>query len=150
MATSAFALRKDPAYLDARRSGALARMQIHIVDDLGRDVPDAEVNVFMGMNFRPKGHYLKGVTDTNGIYVAVGKTCGDEIEISIGKFGYYPSKRKLCYATMGRERPVSDGKWQPYCDMQQMVLRKIRNPISTERFWKFRYTKAIHYHPIAA
>ena len=101
-------------------------------------VSNASVNIFFGMNFRPKGHAITGETNETGAFTEVGKTYGDEIEISIGKSGYYPSKRKLCYATMGRERPVSDGKWQPYCDMQQMVLRKIRNPISTERFWEFR------------
>lgn len=93
VAASAFALRKDPEYLDARRSGALARMQIHIVDDLGHDVPDAEVNVFMGMNFRPQGHYLKGVTDTKGIYVAEGKTCGDEVVIDVAKRGLSYAER---------------------------------------------------------
>ena len=54
VAMSAFALRKDPAYLDARRSGALARMQIHIVDDLGRDVPDAAIKFSPIFNPRPE------------------------------------------------------------------------------------------------
>lgn len=76
-ATSAFALRKDFSYREARKSGAMAKIQIHIVDDLGHNVSDADVSVFFGMNFRPKGYYLKGVTDTNGVYVAEGKTCGD-------------------------------------------------------------------------
>ena len=89
VATSAFALRKDPAYRDARRSGALARMQIHIVDDLGRNVPGAEVSVFMGMNFRPKGYYLKGATNTNRKYVAERKNNGEEIIGDVAKRGYY-------------------------------------------------------------
>ena len=129
VAMSAFALRKDPAYLDARRSGALARMQIHIVDDLGRDVPDAEVNVFMGMNFRPKGYYLKGVTDTNGIYVAEGKTCGDEVVIDVAKRGHYSSVKKLCFAEMGAEHEVKDGKWLPYGAAEVIRLRSIQKPV---------------------
>lgn len=144
VALSSYGLLKNPAYLDARRKGAETKIILKVVDDMGVVVSNASVNIFFGMNFRPKGHAITGETNETGVFTAVGKTCGDEIEISIGKSGYYPSKRKLCYATMGRERPVSDGKWQPYCDMQQMVLRKIRNPISTERFWEFRYTKAIN------
>lgn len=136
VAASVFALRKDPAYLDARRSGALARMQIHIVDDLGRDVPDAEVNVFMGMNFRPKGHYLKGVTDTNGMYVAEGKTCGDEIVIEVAKRGYYSSVKKLCFAEMGAENDVKNGKWQPFDEVENITLKRIVKPINLIAFDK--------------
>lgn len=129
VAASAFALRKDPAYLDARRSGALARMQIHIVDDLGHDVPEAEVNVFMGMNFRPQGHYLKGVTDTKGIYVAEGKTCGDEVVIDVAKRGHYSSVKKLCFAEMGAEHDVKNGKWQPFDGVENIILKRIVKPI---------------------
>ena len=136
VAMSAFALRKDPAYLDARRSGALARMQIHIVDDLGRDVPAAEVNVFMGMNFRPKGHYLKGVTDTNGIYVAEGKTCGDEVVIDVAKRGHYSSVKKLCFAEMGAEHDVKNGKWQPFDKVENIILKRIVKPINLIAFDK--------------
>ena len=135
-ATSAFALRKDPAYLDARRYGAMARMQIHIVDDLGRNVPDAEINVFMGMNFRPKGYYLKGVTNTNGIYVAEGKTCGDEVIVDVAKQGYYSSVKKLCFAEMGAEHDVKDGKWQPYDGIENITLRRIVKPINLIAFDK--------------
>ena len=130
VATSAFALRKDPAYRDARRSGALARMHIHIVDDLGRNLSDAEVSVFMGMNFRPKGYYLKGVTNTNGIYVAEGMTCGDEIVIDVAKQGYYSSARKLCFAEMGAEHDVKDGRWQPYDGTENITLRRIVKPVN--------------------
>ena len=134
--TSAFALRKDPAYLEARRSGALARMKIHIVDDLGHNVPDAEVNVFMGMNFRPKGYYLKGVTNTNGIYVVEGKTCGDEVVVDVAKRGHYSSVNKLCFAEMGAEHDVKDGKWQPFDEVVEITLRRIVKPINLIAFDK--------------
>lgn len=136
VAMSAFALRKDPAYRDARRSGALARMQIHIVDDLGRNVPGAEVSVFMGMNFRPKGYYLKGATNTNGIYVAEGKTCGDEVVVDVARQGYYSSVKKLCFAEMGAEHDVKDGKWQPYDGIENITLRRIVKPINLIAFDK--------------
>ena len=144
MSLAGYGLLKDPAYLDARRNGAETRISIKVVDDTGVVVSNATVNIFFGMNFRPKGHAITGETNEHGVFGAVGKTCGDEIEISVDKSGYYPSKRKLCYATMGRECQVKDGNWQPYCDMQQIVLRKRRNPVLTERFWEFRYTKAVN------
>ena len=125
---SAFALKKDSAYRDARRAGALARIQVHIVDDLGRDVSNAEVRVFLGMNFRPKGHSVNGMTDANGVFVVEGKTCGDEVVIDVAKQGYYPSFQRLCFAEMGKEHEVVDGKWQPFDAVHGIVLRRVRNP----------------------
>ena len=132
--TSAFALSKDSSYRDARRSGALAKFKIHIVDDLGNNVPGADVSVFFGMNFRPKGYYLKGVTDTNGVYVAEGKTCGDEIIVDARKQGFYNSRRKLCFTKMGSEHDVSDGKWLPYGESEILQLRRIHNPVVLRSF----------------
>lgn len=128
-ATSAFALSKDSSYREARRSGALAKIKIHIVDDLGHNVSNADVSVFFGMNFRPKGYYLKGVTDTNGVYVAEGKTCGDEIIVDASKQGFYNSVKKLCFAKMGVEHKVEDGKWLPFNEIEKITLRKIKKPI---------------------
>lgn len=136
VATSTFALRRDTAYLNARRTGAMARMQIHIVDDSGCPVPNAEVSVFLGMNFRSKGHHLKGVSDMNGVYVAEGKTCGDEVVIDVAKQGYYPSVKKLCFAKMGDEHDVENGKWQPFGEIENITLRRIVSPINLIAFDK--------------
>jgi hypothetical protein len=129
-ATSAFALSKDSSYREARKSGALAKIKIHIVDDLGHNVSNADVSVFFGMNFRPKGHYLKGVTDTNGMYIAEGKTCGDEIIIDTRKKGFYNSVKKLCFAKIGAEHKVEDHKWLPFNEPEKITLRKIEKPIT--------------------
>ena len=129
-ATSTFALSKDSSYREARKSGALAKIKLHIVDDLGNNVPGADVSVFFGMNFRPKGYYLKGVTDTNGVYVAEGKTCGDEIIVDVRKQGFYNSVKKLCFAKMGVEHKVEDGKWLPFNEIEKITLRKIEKPIT--------------------
>ena len=129
-ATSAFALSKDSSYREARRSGALAKIKIHVVDDLGHNVSNADVSVFFGMNFRPNGHCLKGVTDKNGMYIAEGKTCGDEIIIDAKKQGFYNSVKKLCFAKMGAEHKVEDGRWQPFNETEKITLRKIEKPIT--------------------
>ena len=55
-----YGLKKDPSYKDARRRGAMAKIELRIVNDDGAPVPHADIDVFMGMNFRPKGYWIKG------------------------------------------------------------------------------------------
>lgn len=146
IATQSYALKNDPSYRDARRNGAMAKMELRIVNDDGVPVPYANVNVFMGMNFRPKGYSITGSTDTNGVFIVEGKTCGDEIIVSVAKTGYYRTSKTFCFATMGHEREVRDGQWQPYGGVEMVVLREICNPIEMphENFYKFKYTNAIN------
>ena len=146
LALRASALKKERAYLDARRNGATAKMELRIANDDGNPVPAAEVDVFMGMNFREKGYSITGRTDTNGVFIVEGRTCGNEIIATISKSGFYRTTKTFRFAEMGREREVVDGRWQPYGAIERIVLREIRNPIEMphEFFWKFRYTKAIN------
>lgn len=125
-----YALKKDPLYRDARRRGAMAKIELRIVNDDGAPVPHANIDVFMGMNFRPKGYWIKGTADENGIFVVQGKTCGDEISIDVMKDGYYSSSKKLSFAKMGEEYEVKNGKWLPYGATEVLHLRPIKNPIS--------------------
>ncbi len=123
--TAASATKRAPEYLAARRQGALARFQVHVVDELGCSVTNADVSVFMGMNFRPQGHWIRGASDANGIFVVEGKTCGDEIELFVSKSGYYKSRKKFCFAAIGAERNVKDGKWQPFGEEERIVIRSV-------------------------
>ena len=84
-----YAIKKDPSYRDARRNGAMAKMELKIANDDGFPIPYADVDVFMGMNFRPKGYSITGRTDTNGVFILKGKTCGDEIVVNVAKAGFY-------------------------------------------------------------
>lgn len=126
----AVAQKRSPAYVDARRNGAEAQLKVRVVDNEGAIVSNANIRVFMGMNFRPKGYYLEGITDTSGVFVAEGKTCGDEISIDVMKDGYYSSSKKLSFAKMGEEYEVKNGKWLPYGATEVLRLRPIKNPIS--------------------
>jgi hypothetical protein len=139
-------LKKDPVYRDARRNGAQTKIELHIQDDDGTPVPDAKIKAYLGMNFRPLGTWINGTTDTNGVFVLEGKTCGDEIEVFVAKDGYYGSHVVYCYAKMGEERDVKDGKWQPYGEELQITLRKKESPAALvfEDFWVFKPTKAIN------
>ena len=124
----------------------MAKMELRITNDDGAPIPYANVDVFMGMNFRSKGYSITGRTDTNGIFVVKGKTCGDEIVVNIAKAGFYRTAKTFKFAEMGHEHEVSDGHWQPYGKRENIILRDIRNSIelSHEYFWKFKYTKAIN------
>jgi len=52
----ALALNNDPDYASARKNGAEAKIELHVVEEDGKSVCMANVNVFMGMNFRDKGY----------------------------------------------------------------------------------------------
>ena len=80
--------KKDPGYLYARKYGAKANIELHVIDDDGKPVPNAIVKVFMGMNYRKDGYWINGLTNTNGIFTIKGKTTGNEIE-------YYIKKRRV-------------------------------------------------------
>ena len=136
--------KKDPVYREARRNGALAKIELHIADDDGAPVPDAKIKAYLGMNFRPKGTWINGTTNTNGVFVLEGKTCGDEIEVFVTKDGYYDSHVVYCYATMGAEREVKDGKWQPYGASEKILLRKIKEPLSAAVEGKFVHTRKLN------
>lgn len=126
---TSFAHKKDVDYLQARRNGADAKIVVSLVNDAGDPVSNAAVRVLMGMNFRPKGYWIEGVTDEHGAFLLHGKTCGDEIEIHVSRDGFYNSKRKICFAEIGAEHEVKDGKWLPYGAEEVIRLRSIQNPI---------------------
>ena len=115
-------------YREARRNGALADFRIEVVDADGLAVSNANVRAFMGMNFRPKGYWIEGKTDDLGRFPIRGKTCGDEIEVFVSKDGYYQSRKKFCFATMGAEHEVRDGVWQPSGGVEIIKLKQIRDP----------------------
>ena len=98
--TATSAAKRAPEYLAARRQGALARFQVHVVDELGCSVTNADVKVFLGMNFRPRGHWVAGKTNEAGLL-----------------------------AVNGAEHEVSDGRWLPFDAILKMRLRPIAHPI---------------------
>lgn len=128
ISTSGIALKKSPDYIKARRNGAEVKLNLFVADDQGMAVSNASVRVFMGMNFRPKGYWIRGETNERGSFSVQGRTCGDEIEIFVSKDGFYSSRRKLRFAEMGSEHKVKNGKWHPYGAVETLQLRKIRRP----------------------
>lgn len=129
LALTGIAREHSEAFLNAERNGARTRIKLRVVDDESNPVADANVRVFMGMNFRERGYWIAGSTDSNGMFLIDDKTTGNEIEIYLNQTGYYETTKKLCYIAMGAEHEVSGGNWQPYPNEVQIELRKIRNAI---------------------
>ena len=130
----AMASRTSSDFNRAVLKGADALITLSVVNDDGVAVSNANVRVFMGMNFKPKGYWIEGLTDESGHFSIRGKTCGDEINLFVSKEGYYDSHRKLCYSLMGEEHEVKDGKWMPYGGIELMRLREKRHPASLRQF----------------
>ena len=143
-ACTVLAFKKEPSYRQARISGAEAKIHLYIHDDDRIAISNVYVKVFMGMNFRNKGYWINGVTDANGHFLIQGKTCGDEVEIFISKNGYYDSHEKLCFAEMGKEHNVENGKWQPYEEKYNMIIRKVRKPQAIGFGGEYIFTKKLN------
>ena len=114
---------------DACHNGADARVEFHVVDDVGKPVPLAKVNVFFDMMDRSKGRRITGDTNTNGVFVAEAKT-GGVLEIEVLREGYYRSTDLISFINMGHEHEVNDGKWQPWGMVRQITLLPVKNPVA--------------------
>lgn len=97
-ADAARAIRRSSEYRNARRDGAMAEIHLRVVDDMGEVVTNASIRAVMHLS--ASEYSMFGTTDTNGVYVAKGKTDGTYIEFFVGKDGYYGSKAKVVYASM--------------------------------------------------
>ena len=132
------------AFENACHNGADARVEFHVVDDVGKPVPLAKVNVFFDMMDRSKGRRIGGNTDTNGVFAAEART-GGVLEIEVSREGYYRSSDLISFIDMGHEHEVKNGKWQPWGMVKQITLLPIKNPaarIAGTPDWK--WTKEIN------
>ena len=132
------------AFVNACHNGADARVEFHVVDDIGKPVPNATVNVFFDMMDRSKGRRIIGDTDTNGVFVAEAIT-GGILEIEVSRKGYYRSTDLISFIDMEHEHEVEKGKWLPWGMVKQVILLPVKNPaarIASTPDWK--WTKEIN------
>ena len=106
--------------------GAKASIEVHVVDDAGDAVTNADVEVYFGLSVR-EGATIKGKTDAKGMFAAKGKTTG-EVYINVRKKGCYETAKKLDLAA-DENRKVSWGKWMPDKIPCMAKLRQIRKPV---------------------
>ena len=139
-----YARKKSPEFEEALIKGAQMKMILRVHDDDGLPVKSAKVRTVVENLYTI--YNICGETDTNGTCVVEGVATGNRIEIFIEKDGYYRTHRKYCFITMGAEREVKDGKWQPYGDREEVLLRKIRNPMVLAKSYTvdFRYVNVLH------
>lgn len=121
--------RISPELDHAMINGAKTMIQLSVVDENGLAVPNAQIHVVMGMNFRDKAYFIDGVANSNGMFVVEGKTTGNEIKIEVSKLGYYKAVKKMCYVKMGKEHTVRDGKWMPWGEKETLMLREVKSPV---------------------
>ena len=114
----------DPGFGKVLRNGAEAKCTLRVVDDLGVPVEGAGVKVSYMME---KSKWIRGKTDTNGMFTATGKSRG-EMRYGAIKDGYYRTSHKVEY-DFNKVPLVSDGKWQPWNPTLEVILKKIKNPI---------------------
>lgn len=120
-------LKLDPQYRKAVEGGAATRIDVHVIDDEGAPVRDAEVKAVFAFQHRERSETY--VSDSNGVAVVEGITTGHYVELNLSKAGYYDSKVKYRYLRLAENHPVKDCKWQPWGKEVRIVLRKIRSPI---------------------
>ena len=119
---ASFARQLKPEVKKAMQKGAMAEIRLKVVDDRGAPVTNAGVRAIMDM---PSDEYsMFGKTDTNGEYVVQGKTNGNYIKFLVDKDGYYDSYKRITYIQMHAEHDVKDGKWQPFGEREEIILRK--------------------------
>ena len=123
--------RTDKGYVDAISKGADTWIMLSVVDDDGVPVEGAEVKAIF--SFRGGFRHAQCETGADGNASIHGKTTGDEIVIMISKHGYYDSRIKTSYLRFGENRPVEDGKWQPWGESKKVILKRIKNPVSLKQ-----------------
>ena len=117
---------EEMALYNARRYGAQAKEYLRVIDQDG--TPVAGARVWGGLQ-TGDGYNdfiaIRGTTDTNGEYVIQGK-CTNRIRCDITKAGYYRSEFLL--TSYGYSHALKNGKWQPYGEINTIVLKAIKNP----------------------
>ena len=120
-----FASQKD--IHEARRFGASIMELLRVIDQDGEPVVGASVIGAMQTGESMEDYSpIRGTTNTNGEFVIIGK-CTNRLCCDIVKNGYYDTGFGL--ADIGYTRDVSDGKWQPYGERHDIVIKRVKNPI---------------------
>jgi hypothetical protein len=106
--------------------GADAKVTLHVVDQSGNGVTNADVSIVFFCNNRRETPLL-GKTDTNGCFAAEGRLTGNII-YSVKKKGYYETFSKFGLNGKG-VRCFQNGRWIPWNPTFQVILKEMRKPI---------------------
>ncbi len=107
--------------------GALADIQVRVIDENGVAVSKANVSVILYIT--PETTDIKrGNTDTNGFFAAQGNCIG-EAYLRISKDGYYDTKLTPVFRTLPYSEAESRRRWSDEAELTVATLKCIRNPI---------------------
>ena len=115
--------------------GAEGKITFRVVDSAGSPVEGAAVKTVFIKSQKQDYTICEGLTDTNGLFVAEGKSYCD-MNYRMSKDGYYQTDGRHFFYS---DTPdcVENGRWQPWNPTNTVVLKEKRNPIPM-------YTKAFY------
>ncbi len=117
----------SPEVEAAKQAGAKGQITLWVVDSSNVPVRNARVSAGF-YNPQNRDSLAEGQTDTNGAFVASGTSVSD-MRYTITKDGYY--KTSATYDFCKRiDRPVIDGRWQPWNPTNTVVLKEVRTPVA--------------------
>lgn len=120
---------ESPEVEKARQHGAQGEVTLRVVDSTGKPVEKAKLNVaFWGSDSSANAVVSEGQTDTNGLFVAAGKTI-HSMNYTVTEEGYYTTEGQYWFLRRG-EDCVQDGRWQPWNPTNTVVFKERRNPIA--------------------
>ncbi len=117
----------SPEYKRALQEGAMAKVSLHVKDDSGLPVPNADATVYYDM-INKKGTVVCGVTDDKGVFSAEG-LCADYAAITVTKQGYYDSRFRYSDIRSRDPERLKDGRWLPWNPTIPVVLKPVRDPV---------------------
>lgn len=119
----------SPEVEKARQHGAQGEVTLCVVDSTGKPVEKAKLSVaFWGSDSFADVVVSEGATDTNGLFVAAGKTI-HSMDYTVTKEGYYTTEGKHWFYRQGKNC-VQDGRWSPWNPTNTVVLKEYRKPIA--------------------
>ena len=108
--------------------GAMADVRVHVVDDEGLAVNDADVSVVLLTDVQ-KCNVVKGKTDADGCFHAQGDCIG-EMRLWVRKSGYYDTKTKPReFRKFSGKEATKAHRWSDGTVVIEVVLKKMRSPI---------------------
>lgn len=114
---------------EARRHGSEGQVTLRVVDSTNMPVEKAEVSIaFWASDSSADAVVSGGQTDTNGLFVATGKTI-HSMNYTVTKKGHYNTTGKYWFYRQGEDN-VRDGRWQPWNPTKTVVLKEVRDPIA--------------------
>ena len=128
------AMSKDKTRGYGELYGAKAKECFYVVDQDGKPVEDARITgAFWTGGEMNDYEPVDGLTNTNGEYVAEGKS-KYKLRYTVSKDGYYSTNGEVPYVGTRSVPAVKDGKWQPYGTKRTVVLKRIINPMRQKVF----------------